>query len=155
VRIYANNQPLGRTGADGTLFVPRLASYFENPVAVEDRDLPIDYTVPETRFIVSPALRSGVLLDFKARKVKAVAGKLVRREADAVRAFGDADGSVSVEGKELPLVSARDGSFYVENVTPGRYRGEATRRGERCRFELRVPESSEIVVDLREVACEN
>ena len=155
VRIYANNQPLGRTGAGGTFFVPRLASYFENPVAVEDKDLPIDYTVPETRFIVSPALRSGVLLDFKARKVKAIAGKLVRREADAVRAFGDADGSVSVEGKELPLVSARDGSFYIENVTPGRYRGEATRRGERCRFELRVPESSEIVVDLREVACEN
>lgn len=155
VRIYVNNQPIGRTGADGTLFVPRLASYFENPVMVEDKDLPIDYIVPETRYIVSPALRSGVLLDFKARKVKAVAGKLVRREADAMRAFGDAEGRVTVEGSDLPLLSARDGSFYLENVAPGRYRGEATRRGERCSFELRVPESSEIVVDLREVACEN
>lgn len=155
VRVYANNQPVGRTDSDGTLFVPRLASYFENPVAIEDSDLPIDYTVPETRFIVSPALRSGVLLDFKARQVKAIAGKLVRREAHAARAFGDAEGSVSVAGQELPLLTARDGSFYLEDVAPGTYRGEATRRGERCRFELRVPESREIVVDLREVACEN
>ncbi len=155
VRVYANNQSVGRTGSDGTLFVPRLASYFENPVAVEDKDLPLDYTVPETRFIVSPALRSGVLLDFRARQVKAVAGKLVRREADTVQAFGDADGSVTVEGKALPILTARDGSFYVENVAAGRYRGEATRRGERCGFELRVPESREIVVDLREVTCEN
>ncbi len=154
VRVYANNQSVGRTGSDGTLFVPRLASYFENPVGVEDKDLPIDYTVPETRFIVSPSLRSGMLLDFKARQVKAVAGRLVRREADVVHPFGDANGSVNVEGNALPILTAQDGSFYVENVTAGRYQGEATRRGERCRFELRVPESREIVVDLREVACE-
>ncbi|HEX6265757.1 MAG TPA: fimbria/pilus outer membrane usher protein [Burkholderiales bacterium] len=151
VRVYANNQPVGTTDASGTVFVPRLASYFENPVAIEDRDLPFNYLVPQARFIVSPALRSGVLLDFEARAVSAVAGRLMVR---AGQPFADAQGEVAVGGERRELLTARDGSFYLEQMGPGRYEGEAARAGALCRFALEVPASEDPVTDLGEVRCE-
>ena len=149
VRVYANNQPVGKTDASGTVFVPRLASYFENPVAIEDADLPVNYIVPHGRLIVSPALRSGVLLDFKARAVTAIAGRLV---LDA-RAFADARGEVRVGGEARELLTSRDGSFYLEQVPPGTYPGMATHADGTCRFTLRVPPSSDVVTELGEVRC--
>jgi outer membrane usher protein FimD/PapC len=147
VRVYANNQPVGTTDASGTVFVPRLASYFENPVAIEDRDLPVNYLVPQARFVVSPALRSGALLDFRARAVTAVAGRLVTSDNQPL---ADAEGFVNVESERREILTARDGSFYVENVPPGVYQGAAGA----CRFTLRVPKSAEVVTELGEVACE-
>jgi outer membrane usher protein FimD/PapC len=146
VRVYANNQPIGTTDASGTVFVPRLASYFENPVAIEDRDLPVNYLVPQARFVVSPGLRSGVLLDFDARAVTAIAGRLVLKDVP----LKDAQGSVTVGGERREVLTARDGSFYVEQVPPGVYQGEANG----CRFTLRVPKSDDVVTELGEVTCE-
>ena len=146
VRVYANNQPVGTTDASGTAFVPRLASYFENPVAIEDRDLPVNYLVPRARFVVSPALRSGVLLDFGAHAVSAVAGRLIRGGSP----LQDAQGRVAVGDESKELLTARDGSFYLEDVPAGVYQGEA----DGCRFTLRVPSSKEVVTELGEVACE-
>jgi outer membrane usher protein FimD/PapC len=153
VRVYANNQRIGTTDASGTVFVPRLASYFENPLAIEDRDLPLNYIVPKARFVISPALRSGVLVDFRARAVNAIAGRLAVRREGAARPFGDARGALIVEGERRELLTARDGSFYLEQVPPGSYAGEASRERALCRFRLEVKPSDEVVTDLGEVAC--
>ena len=151
VRVYANNQPIGKTDSSGTVFVPRLASYFENPVAIEDGDLPVNYIVPRARILVSPALRSGVLLDFQAHAVTAIAGRLVIGS----QPFADAQGSVQVGGEARELLTSRDGSFYLEQVPAGHYEGVATRPDGKCRFTLQVPTSSEVVAELGEVHCEN
>jgi outer membrane usher protein FimD/PapC len=153
VRVYANNQRIGTTDASGTVFVPRLASYFENPLAIEDRDLPLNYIVPKARFVISPALRSGVLVDFRARAVNAIAGRLAVRREGAARPFGDARGALIVEGERREVLTARDGSFYLEQVPPGSYAGEASRERVLCRFRLEVKPSDEVVTDLGEVAC--
>lgn len=149
VRVYANNQPVGTTDSSGSVFVPRLASYFENPVAIEDKDLPVNYIVPRARFIVAPALRSGVYLDFNARAVTAIAGRLLK---DA-RPFGDAQGELLVGGERKEIATSRDGSFYVEQVPPGAYEGSATRAGETCRFQVQVAVNDEVVNELGEVRC--
>jgi outer membrane usher protein FimD/PapC len=115
-------------------------------VAIEDRDLPVNYIVPQARVVVSPALRSGVLLDFDARAVTAVAGRLTL----GGKPLADAQGSVRVGDQAREVLTARDGSFYLEQVPPGAYAGDAGA----CRFTLRVPQSAEVVTELGEVACD-
>lgn len=154
VRVYANNIEVGRTDAKGELFIPRLASYFDNPIAIEDKDLPADVIVPRTRYIVAPPLRSGVLLDFKARRVRAVAGRLVIRRGGVRVPFADAPGEIAVPGeKPVPVYAARDGSFYVEGLASGTYRGEVSGRLGRCAFTLSVPADTEPVTDLGTLEC--
>jgi outer membrane usher protein FimD/PapC len=113
----------------------------------------VNYLVPKARIVVAPALRSGVLLDFQARAVNALAGRLVVRIDGATRPFADARGELTVQGERLELQTARDGSFYVEQVPPGRYDGEVASPGARCRFSLEVPPGTEVVTDLGEVDC--
>jgi outer membrane usher protein len=154
VRVYANNIEVGRTDAAGNLFIPRLASYFDNPIAIEDRDLPVDTIVPQTRYIVSPPLRSGVVVDFKARRVRAVAGRLTVQRGGKRAPFGDATGEIAVPGhKPLPVYAARDGSFYIEDLGTGTFRGEVSGRLGRCAFTLRVPPAKEAVTDLGVLEC--
>jgi len=154
VRVYANNIEVGRTDAEGQLFIPRLASYFDNPIAIEDKDLPADVIVPQTRYIVSPPLRSGVLVDFKARRVRAVVGRLVIVRDGKRVPFADAPGEIAVPGgKPVPAYAARDGSFYIEGLKTGTYRGEVSGRLGRCAFSLRVPAATEAVTDLGTLEC--
>ena len=150
IRVYSNNIEAGRTDESGKIFVPRLASSFENAVSIDDRDLPIEYIVPQTRYYIVPATRSGVLVEFPARRVQAVAGKLVLGGAP----FGDAEGELRVEDRALPLYASRDGSFYLEDVGPGRYSGVARRTGQTCGFTIEVPKSTLPVVELGKVSCD-
>lgn len=150
VRVYANHTEVGRTDESGRAFVPRLASSFENAISIDDRDLPIDMLVPRTQVYVVPATRSGVLVNFAARRVQAVAGKLVRNGAP----FGPAEGELQVDGRRLELYAAREGRFYVEDVPPGRYRGSARKSDAACDFELDVPATPLPVAELGEVRCQ-
>jgi outer membrane usher protein FimD/PapC len=155
VSVYSNNLFSGKTRSDGTLFIPRLASHFENPIAIDDRELPMNVVVPELRYVVVPAYRSGVFLEFKARRVLAVAGRLALHRGGAREGpFGQATGEVRVGDRPLPLYTSRDGSFYVEDVGPGDHPGTAQRGGQRCAFTMRVPETKDTVAELGEVRCD-
>ena len=41
VRVLANNQPAGRTGRNGSLFVPDLQSYLSSPIGIVQDDVPL------------------------------------------------------------------------------------------------------------------
>ena len=153
IRVYANFQEVGRTDADGIVFIPRLASYFDNPVSIEQKDLPIAYGVPQVRRTVVPALRSGVFIDFEARRVFAVKGRLLARRNDREVPFGGALGSVTVGGRHLEVFTSEDGSFYVDQVGAGAYTGSAESGEGKCEFRLVVPQSDEVVLDLGTIAC--
>jgi outer membrane usher protein FimD/PapC len=51
-------------------------------------------------------------------------------------------------------MTASDGSFYLEQMEPGRYEGEARRGAARCRFALEVPPSEDAVTEMGQVTCE-
>ncbi len=152
IRVYANNLEIGRTRENGTLFVPRMASYFENPIAIEDRDLPMNITVPEVRYIVMPALRSGTLIDFRPRRVQAVAGRLVLEEAQRPP-VGNGEGSIMVSGNAMPIYTSRTGEFYLEDIGAGEYTGRVLHSKGECEFSLNVPSNEETVFELGSVDC--
>ncbi|HEX4153248.1 MAG TPA: fimbria/pilus outer membrane usher protein [Steroidobacteraceae bacterium] len=68
VRVYADNQEAGRTDSNGTVLIPRLRPYEENPVSIEQADLPLDADIPTIEQLAVPYRRSGLKLDFAVKQ---------------------------------------------------------------------------------------
>lgn len=154
VRVLVSNQEVGRTDAKGRVFVPTLGSYYENQVAIDDKDIPIDHSIDEVVKYVSPPLRSGSVIRFNVRKFQAVTGLLSVRAGAAVRPAEFLDVRVNVGGKDIAFPTGRKGEFYLENVPPGTYRAAFDADGKTCEFDLTVPASTEVIVDLGGIVCE-
>jgi outer membrane usher protein FimD/PapC len=154
VRVLVNNQEIGRTGADGRLFVPALWSFNDNQVSIDVGSVPIEFAFPESVRIVSPAYRAGAVVNFHARALRAFVGTLRIRSNGAMRAAEFFDAALDVGGRPVTFVTGRGGEFYVEDLPPGRYRGRLSSNGSRCTFDLDVRPSDGPLTDLGETTCE-
>lgn len=70
VRIYADNQLVGRTGADGMAIVPRLLAYQPTAVRIEQADLPLHASVGALDMVATPWFRSGTSLRFPVKRAR-------------------------------------------------------------------------------------
>ena len=59
-----------------------------------------------------------------------------------------------VEGKELLSPTGKGGEVYLENMNPGKYRGELRYLDKDYSFDIIIPKSDEIIVDLGEIICQ-
>lgn len=111
VRIYRDNQPVGRTDAQGRAMIPNLRAYEPNSVSIEPSDLPLDAQVDALRLQVAPYFRSGAVAEFP---VTAVQGGTITLVLE--------DGSYLPPGAVVRIVG-QPGEFPVA------YRGEAYLHG--------------------------
>ncbi|MGH8544276.1 MAG: fimbria/pilus outer membrane usher protein [Gammaproteobacteria bacterium] len=137
VGIYAENQPVARTNSRGTALVPRVRAYEKNNIGIEQADLPLDARFAALRMDVTPAFRSGVLADFGVRPANAALLTIVLSDRSPLPA-----GAIVrvVGGKEQFPVALR-GEVYVTELARFN-RLEARWRGQRCRFEVRLPKAA-------------
>ena len=142
VRVYSNNQEVGRTDREGRLVVPRVGSFYETQVSIDERDVPLEYSLGEVRRLVAPPYRSGSLLAFDVRRLRAFEGRLPAANAVV---------TLERDGSTIEFGTGRDGRYYLEDLAPGHYRGQLRTDGRACRFELDVPQSSEPITELPEV----
>jgi len=154
VRVYQNNQEIGRTDARGRVLVPDMGSYVENQISIADKDVPMDYSLAEINRLVSPPLRSGSVIRFDARKYQAITGKLFARVDGESRPVEYHEILMEAEGKELSFPTGKGGEFYLENLPPGTYPASFEYKGRECVVVLKVPESGETIIDLGGIACE-
>lgn len=155
VRVLVNNEEIGRTGPDGRLFVPALASFIDNQIAIDVTTVPLDFTFPESVRVVSPAYRAGAAVDFRARRVQAYTGTLKLRANSQVREAEFFDVTLDVGGRPFAFVTGRGGQFYFEDLGEGRYAGRAASNGTRCAFELTVLAPKGPLTDLGVTICES
>ncbi len=64
MRVYHENQLIGRTDERGYLLLPGLRPYDANLIRVEQADLPLDVPIDAMEVDAIPRFRSGMLLDF-------------------------------------------------------------------------------------------
>jgi outer membrane usher protein len=64
VQVLNENRPIGITNANGMLLVPTLRSYQSNKISIDPTDLPVDVAVDNTREVIAPSDRAGVLVNF-------------------------------------------------------------------------------------------
>lgn len=155
VRVYLNNQEMGRTDGRGKLFLPSLGSYYENQVSIADKDVPIEYSLREVRKVVSPPLRSGSLIPFEVKRFRAVTGTLGVRRDGGWKPAEYVEVRLTADGKAVSFPTGKGGEFYIEDLDPGTHPGLVEQGEERCRFEMTVPATDDTIIDLGRVTCED
>jgi outer membrane usher protein len=152
VTVYQNGQPIGPTDERGRVVLPNLNSYYENQVALDDKEIPIEYSVREVTRYVSPPYRSGTVVPFEVTRLQAITGYLdIMVDGAAVPAeYAEA----SIEGAKDPVPTGKGGEIYLENLPPGGHEGTLELGGRKFRFRLVVPDTKEFIVELGRIACE-
>jgi outer membrane usher protein len=155
VEVFLNSQPQGQTNADGVLLIPNLGAFGRQEVSLDDKQLPIQYSLRSRRVTVAPAFRSGTVVEFGGHSLRAVSGQawVIQggvRSPIASRAWTMRSGNTT-----LDLSTARAGEFYLEDAPPGRYTGATEWEGKQYSCRMDIPEFSEAVLELKDgVLCE-
>jgi len=155
IRVYHNNQEMGRTDGQGRLFLPFLGSYIENQISIADKDVPIEYSLREVLKVVSPPLRSWSRIPFEVKRFQAVTGTLGMRRDGEWKPAEYVEVRLPAEGKEIVFPTGKGGEFYVEDLRPGTHPAYVEREGGRCRFGITVPATDDLNVDLGRLTCED
>lgn len=154
VRVNLSNQEIGRTGISGKVFIPNLGSYYENQISINDKEIPIEYTLSEVMKYVSPPLRSGSYIEFGATKIQSFIGMLKVRINGEVKPVEFIEFELRVDGKKLLSPTGKGGEFYLENIMPGKYKGEFKYLDKDYSFDMIIPKSEEMLIDVGEIICE-
>lgn len=149
VPVTVDGNRVGVTDARGEVFLPGLFGYREAEIAMDPQALPIDYSVPRVRRHVMLPARSGAVIDFDARRVRAVTGRLAGLPPPGITNIRITAGQQAIEA-----TTGRDGALYLENIPAGRHAAEAGPPGARCQFTLDVPPDDAWFIELGEIACE-
>jgi outer membrane usher protein len=154
VTVRQNSQDAGRTGPDGTLLASSVGSYVESKFTLDPNTVPIDTIIGQNSVIVVPALRGGVLVDFALRPQRAVSGVLMLRRGRNEMPLGGIDAVLDSGTSRLPLFTATDGGFYIEDAAPGTYHADIRVEGIMCRAEVTVAADARMPLNIGKVYCE-
>jgi outer membrane usher protein len=149
VRVLANNQEEGRTGRNGSLFVPNLQSYLSSPIGIVQDDVPVDVKLGATSQDVAVPYRGGAVVTFEATVIRALTGRLdVGGKAPE---YGTLSVTVGATGFSSPLNAT--GEFYFEDLPPGDHAGVASWSGHTCRATIHMPDKAPSMTDAGVVTC--
>ena len=152
VGIYADNQLVARTDADGNALLPRLRPYQKNTVRIEQADLPLDAQIDAVQLDAVPYFRSGLLLKFPVKRSRGALLTIVLENGEPLTAgaqvqiIGD-----NVEENEVFPTGLRGEVYLTGLATSNRLR--VTWREQSCEFMLPFPESTEPLPHLGTYIC--
>jgi outer membrane usher protein len=148
VTIYAENQPVAVTNAQGVAVVTDLRAYQQNRLSIDPTQLPLSVHIDSPRTTVTPRAGAGVRVEFPMRRVRHASLRLRLDEARPVPA-----GAV-IEPETLARPVGHAGRAYLEEVPPGTTL-EAHWPGGRCRFELGpYDDGPDSVTEMGEISCQ-
>jgi outer membrane usher protein len=137
VPIMRSHQVAAVTNADGLAFIPGLLPWQSNRIEISMLDLPLNVTVENTAIDVTPFARSGVLIDFGARKSRQAL--LVLQQSDATPVPIGAKVKLLPAGPEF--IVGRRGEAWLTDLADERQRVHISWSGGGCTLELTIPES--------------
>lgn len=146
VGVYSQNQIIGKTADDGTVLVPELLAYQNNPIRVELNDLPIDAEIDKGEINIIPYYRSGLVLKFPIKPASGATMRLLLPSGDPV----PAGAIVTMKTEEIPV--GRNGEVYItgleeHNVVSIQWDNEA------YKCDIIYKKSDDPLPDLGEIQC--
>ena len=113
VRVYDDNQIVGRTNARGQVLVPNLLPYEDNQISIEQADLPLDAEIATVEKKAVPYFRSGTLVRFPVVHPHGALVTLVLAGGKDL----PAGALVRVAGRNDEYPSALHGEVYLEDFS--------------------------------------
>jgi outer membrane usher protein len=153
--VFFDSQFAGRTDGRAAMVVPYLSPYYDNRVAIDDLRDRLDLTEDASSDEVRPKTSSGVVTHFTIRHFHAYAGHIVLHAGgkSIVPALGQV--VFARNGVDYASDLGREGQFYVEDLTAGRFTATVTAAdGRTCAFEIDLPDDANPVTSVGTVACE-
>jgi outer membrane usher protein len=181
--VLNNGQEMGKTGSSGTLVVPTLASYGQNKITLDTKNIPIDYSISDVNKSISPSLWSGSCVYFDAQQIRALTGTLVTQKEGKKTPLEFVEISLKVGEKILTYPTGKGGEFYLENsipaepfagaatdnmscraiaekrksggntILPGTYKATVEYEDGKCEFSITFPETKDEITDIGEIKC--
>ncbi len=148
VRVYADNQLVGRTKSDGTLILPRLRPFDRNTVRIDLADLPMDAQISGDERRVRPFDRHGVVVDFNVKPARAAVIRVVLANGSAL----PAGSTLILNGGTIPFISAPGGDVYLTGVA-AQNSAVATWSDGSCKLSFDYTRSDEAQPRLDDVTC--
>jgi|Deesub1362B_J571_1020462.scaffolds.fasta_scaffold00036_38 outer membrane usher protein len=153
IKVRLNGQYMGETSRDGTLFLSELTAYSENTISVSAEELPLGYSLTEGVRTVAPYYRSGGVVEFSVKRLRAVEGYLYWIQEDRKTPAEFVGLELTINDKTIQSVTGKDGFFYIEDILSGEYPIRLFKGDRECRTSLKVPESEDLIVNVGEVVC--
>lgn len=152
VGIYADNQLVARTDANGYALLPRLRPYQENTVRIEQADLPLDAQIDAVQLDAVPYFRSGLLLKFPVKRSRGALLTVVLDNGEPLPAGAQAQiiGDNVEENEVFP--TGMRGEVYLTGLAVSN-RLRVTWREQSCEFVLPFPESTDPLPHLGTYIC--
>ncbi|MDE0931945.1 MAG: fimbria/pilus outer membrane usher protein, partial [Halioglobus sp.] len=152
VGIYADNQLVARTDADGNALLPRIRPYQKNLVRIEQADLPLDAQIDAVQLDAVPFFRSGLLLRFPVKRSRGALLTVVLENGEPLPAGALAEIiEDSDEENEVFPIGLR-GELYLTGLGASN-RLRVTWLEQRCEFILPYPESTDPLPYLGTYTC--
>jgi outer membrane usher protein len=148
VRVYADNQLAGITDSNGDVIIPRMRAYQNNPVRIEQADLPFDAQFSTLEAEAVPYYRSGYELNFAIKRSRGALFTLVL--ADGKPMPSGALVQINGAGEEFPV--ALRGEVFITGLEANN-RLRASWRGQTCEFAVALPETDDPLPNLGSFTC--
>jgi outer membrane usher protein len=148
VRILTDNQPAGRTDANGNALIPRLRAYDINMISVDQRDVPMNARISAVKVEVVPYFRSGVDVLFPIKLSHGATFTVHLEDGSPL----PVSASVQEVGKEASYPVGFDGEVYVTDMGPTT-RLRANWADQSCEFSVRFMPSQDPLPDLGVFIC--
>ncbi|HXG96773.1 MAG TPA: fimbria/pilus outer membrane usher protein, partial [Gemmatimonadales bacterium] len=148
VRVLQDNQLVAQTDGQGYAVLPRLRAYDRNQVSIDHNDLPFDAILDRLRLDAVPYLRSGVLLEFPVRRVRAGTLHVLLEDGTPLPSGALA----RFEGKDKQFPVALRGEAYLEGFEQTN-RIVFTWRGQSCTLDVPYPRTSDLLPELGMFVC--
>ena len=145
--VYVENQPIGRTDAQGRILLEGLRPYERNEISIDPKQLPMDASLAMPVMQVTPAYRSGALVQFPVTRARPATLRLVQTDGAAV----PAGASVRTEHEKTPV--GLDGLVYLSEAAGTQRAVAEWAGGRRCEFTFTRAAGTDPVPDLGTIAC--
>jgi outer membrane usher protein len=148
VRVYRDNQLVGRTNEDGYVILPGLRAYEDNQIRVEQADLPLDVAVAALNMKAVPAFRSGMLLDFPIERSRGALLTVLLENGEPLPSLA----VVTIQGQTDSFPTGLRGEVYISHLAD-RNRLRATWPGGACEFDAAYTPSTDPLPRLGPFEC--